>query len=130
MKKPFLFIFALFLGSALLVSCGAKKVETKAEPVEAPVQEKVLHYTVKPHDTLWDIAGRSSMYGDSFQWPLLFKTNRDKIQDPDLIYPQQDFEVHLTVPADEVKNARDLASKTGPYKKHAKPRAKLPIDYF
>ncbi len=130
MKKSLLFISALFLGSALLVSCGAKKVETKTEPTEAPVQDKVIHYTVKPHDTLWDIAGRSSVYGDSFQWPLLFKSNRDKIQDPDLIYPQQDFEVHKTVSDAEVKNARGLASETGKYQKHAKPRAKLPIDYF
>jgi len=133
MKKSFLFIFTLFLGSVLMVSCGTKRVETqvpKEAPTEEPTPDQILHYTVKPHDTLWDIAGRSTMYGDSFQWPLIFKTNRDKIQDPDLIYPQQDFEIHKTISADEMKNARHLSSETGPYKKHAKPRAKLPIDYF
>jgi LysM repeat protein len=124
-----------FLGSALMVSCGTKRVETEVPkeapaPTEQPTPDSILHYTVKPKDTLWDIAGKSSMYGDSFQWPLIFKTNRDKIQDPDLIYPQQDFEIHKTVSPDEVKNARDLSSKTGKYQKHAKPRAKLPIDYF
>ena len=137
MKKSFLFIFALFLGSALMVSCSAKRVENTEVPKEAPTEVKaevtpdtMMHYTVQPKDTLWDIAGKSSIYGDSFQWPLLFKSNRDKIQDPDLIYPKQDFEVHKTVSADEVKNARKLSSETGKFKKHAKPRAKLPIDYF
>jgi hypothetical protein len=133
MKKAFLFIFTLFLGSALLVSCGAKHVETdvpQAAPTEQPTQDTMMHYTVKPKDTLWDIAGKSSIYGDSFQWPLIFKTNRDKIQDPDLIYPQQDFEVNKTVPTDEVENAKKLASQTGKYKEHKKPLKKLPLDYF
>src|SRR5580704_6646431 len=110
MKKAFLFIFALFLGSVLMISCSAKRVENTDVPKEAPTaeqtQDTVIHYTVKPHDTLWDIAGKSSIYGDSFQWPLIFKTNRDKIQDPDLIYPQQDFEVNKTAPTDEVEKAK------------------------
>src|SRR5580658_1261653 len=133
MKKAFLFIFTLFLGSALLVSCSPKHVETdvpQAAPTEVPTQDTVMHYTVQPKDTLWGIAGKSSIYGDSFQWPLIFKTNRDKIQDPDLIYPQQDLEVNKTVPTDEVANAKKLASETGKYKEHKKPLKKLPLDYF
>ena len=133
MKKVFFFIFTLFLGSVLMVSCGTKRVETdvpQAAPTEEPTPDTMIHYTVKPKDTLWDIAGKSDIYGDSFQWPLIFKTNRDKIQDPDLIYPEQDFEVNKTVPADDAENAKKLASQTGKYKEHKKPRKKLPIDYF
>jgi hypothetical protein len=134
MKKSLLFIFTLILGSTLMISCGAKRVENtdvpKQAPTEEPTPDTVIHYTVQPNDTLWAIAGKSSIYGDSFQWPLIFKSNRDKIQDPDLIYPKQDFEVLKTVSGDEVKNARKLSSETGKFKKHAKPRAKLPIDYF
>jgi hypothetical protein len=134
MKKAFLFSFTLLVGSVLLVSCGTKRVDT--EVPQAPTEAKaevtpvVMHYTVKPKDTLWDIAGKSSTYGDPFQWPLIFKSNRDKIQDPDLIYPQQDFEVEKTVPTSEVETAKKLASETGKYKEHKKPRKKLPIDYF
>ena len=133
MKKAFFFVFTLFLGSILMVSCGAKHVETEvpaAAPTEEPTADKVIHYTVQPKDTLWEIAGKSNIYGDSFQWPLIFKTNRDKIQDPDLIYPQQDFEVNKTVPTDEVEQAKKLASETGKYKEHKKPLKKLPLDYF
>ena len=129
MKKTFSLIFSLFLGAALMVGCGAKK-EVVSQDSEKPVKDSVLHYTVKKHDTLWDIAGRSSMYGDSFQWPLIFKSNRDKIQDPDLIYPKQNFEVHKNVSASAVSEARDLSSKTPKYKPHSKPASKLPVDYF
>jgi hypothetical protein len=130
MKKAVWVIFTLLIGSALIAGCGTKRVETQQVPTEEPTPETIIHYTVSPHDTLWDIAGRSSTYGDSFQWPLIFKANRDKIQDPDLIYPQQDFEVHKAIPADEVEKARKLSSETGKYKEHKKPRKKLPIDYF
>jgi nucleoid-associated protein YgaU len=130
MKKTFSLLFTLVLGTALMVGCAAKKMETKEEPTEAAPKTEVLHYTVVPHDTLWDIAGRSKMYGDSFQWPLIFKANRDKIQDPDLIYPKQDFEVQKNIPSDAVSEARKLSSETPKYKKHAKPVKKLSVDYF
>ena len=130
MKKTFSLISALFLGAALMVGCGAKKEVVSQEPEAKPVKDQTLHYTVKKNDTLWDIAGRSSVYGDSFQWPLLFKANRDKIQDPDLIYVKQDFEYHKNVDSADKKEARGLASKTPKYKKHSKPVSKLPIDYF
>ena len=122
-----------------MVSCSAKHVETTEVPKEAPAvvaptaeptPDTVVEYTVKKHDTLWDIAGRSSMYGDSFQWPLIFKSNRDKIQDPDLIYPKQNFEIHKNIAVEQVKEARSLSSKTPKYKKHSKPSSKLPVDYF
>jgi hypothetical protein len=139
MKKSLFFIFTLILGSTLMISCGAKRVENTevpkeavvaAAPTEQPTPDTTMHYMVQPKDTLWDIAGKSSIYGDSFQWPLIFKSNRDKIQDPDLIYPQQDLSVLKTVSGDEVKNARKLSSETGKYKEHKEPRKKLPIDYF
>jgi hypothetical protein len=141
MKKSLFFIFALILGSTLIISCGAKRVENTEVPKEAaapeaaaptaePTPNTTMHYTVQPKDTLWDIAGKSIIYGDSFQWPLIFKSNRDKIQDPDLIYPRQDLTVLKTVSADEIKNARKLSSETGKYKEHKEPRKKLPIDYF
>ncbi len=131
MKKTFSLISALFLGTVLMVGCGAKK-EVVSQDSETPkaAPDEIVQYTVKKHDTLWDIAGRSSMYGDSFQWPLIFKTNRDKIQDPDLIYPKQNFEVHKTVSSSAKSEARKLSSETPKYKQHSKPASKLPVDYF
>jgi len=49
--------------------------------------------TVQPGFTLWRIARDS--YGDGVLYVQVFEANRDKIRDPDLIYPGQVF----TVPA-------------------------------
>lgn len=52
-----------------------------------------MDYTVVRGDSLWRIAGRSSVYGDPYQWPLIYKSNADKIRDADLIHPDQEFSI-------------------------------------
>lgn len=53
-----------------------------AEEVQAP--EKVIRYTVKEGDTLWDIS--QAILSDPFLWPKVWRNN-PYIQNPDLIYP-------------------------------------------
>ena len=43
--------------------------------------------TVQSGDSLSKIAKRE--FGDANQWKEIFEANRDKISDPDLIYPGQ-----------------------------------------
>ncbi len=50
-------------------------------------------YTVVRGDNLWDISGKDSIYGNPYQWPLIYKANADQIKDADLIYPGQVFEI-------------------------------------
>jgi nucleoid-associated protein YgaU len=50
-------------------------------------------YTVMAGDSLWAISGKSEVYGNPYQWPLIYKANRDKINDADLIYPGQEFDI-------------------------------------
>lgn len=50
-------------------------------------------YVVERGDNLWDISGKDEIYGNPFQWPLIYKANRDKINDADLIYPGQEFAI-------------------------------------
>ena len=40
---------------------------------------------------MWDIA--ASHYGDPTRWPQIYGANRDRIRDPDLIYPGQRFAI-------------------------------------
>jgi nucleoid-associated protein YgaU len=40
-------------------------------------------------DCLWNIAGKKGIYDDSWKWKRIYMANRDKIRDPDLIYPRQ-----------------------------------------
>ena len=48
-------------------------------------------YTVIPGDCLWLIASYLSIYSDAKRWPEIYEANKDKISDPDLIYPNQEF---------------------------------------
>lgn len=86
-------------------------------------------YSVVAGDSLWRISGKSKIYGDSFQWPLLFKANRDIIEDPDLIYPRQKFSIKKNYTQTEIDDAIEKAKETPPYEPHTLPRKKLPIKY-
>jgi nucleoid-associated protein YgaU len=56
------------------------EIETYQEPVYD-------YYTVKKGETLWDIAGRPEVYGNSSKWKVIFNANKDKIKKPSLIKP-------------------------------------------
>ncbi len=51
-------------------------------------------YTVIKGDYLWKIAKFWWIYRDGRKWRIIYEANRDKIKDPDLIYPKQ----VLTIP--------------------------------
>jgi hypothetical protein len=48
-------------------------------------------YTVQQDDWLARIAGYWEIYDDYKRWPVLFEANRNKINDPDLIFPEQEL---------------------------------------
>ena len=48
-------------------------------------------YLVVGGDNLWTIAGQDGIYGNPFQWPLIYKANSGQIKDADLIFPGQYF---------------------------------------
>ncbi len=56
-------------------------------------EEAVTMYTVVKGDHLWGIARKPEHYGNGFAWPMIYKANRDKIKNPDLIYPKQVFSI-------------------------------------
>ncbi len=58
--------------------------------VEEPTE---VNYTVVKGDYLWKIAKKPDFYGNGFAWPMIYKANRDKIKNPDLIYPKQVFTI-------------------------------------
>jgi nucleoid-associated protein YgaU len=69
--------------------------EAPAELAEAAPAAPVT-ITVQPGFTLWGIA--QERYGDGVMYVQVFEANRDKIRDPDLIYPGQVFAVPEGVP--------------------------------
>jgi len=54
-------------------------------------------YTVgswaKNRDCLWNIAKKPEIYNDAWQWKKIYLANKNKIKDPDLIYPKQVFKI-------------------------------------
>lgn len=56
-------------------------------------EEPVTMYTVVRGDHLWGIARKPEHYGNGFAWPMIYRANRDKIKNPDLIYPKQVFSI-------------------------------------
>jgi len=84
------------------------------EPVTDPMQVYKAEYdalpvshTVTKGECLWWIAEYKHVYNDPFMWPLIYKANRGKIKNPDLIYPGQQFEVpRYGFDLEDVKAAR------------------------
>lgn len=58
-----------------------------ARPAPAPQAPAIRTYTVIKGDSLSKIA--KQFYGDANRWQRIFEANKDKIKDPDLIYPGQ-----------------------------------------
>jgi nucleoid-associated protein YgaU len=56
-------------------------------------------YTVVPGDYLIKISGMPRIYSDEARWKRIFRANRDKIDDPNLIYPDQIFLIPRDVPS-------------------------------
>jgi nucleoid-associated protein YgaU len=74
---------------------AAMQTETMTEEVvvEEMVNESpyIGGYLVVGGDNLWTIAAQDSIYGNPFQWPLIYKANSGQIKDADLIFPGQYF---------------------------------------
>lgn len=71
-----------------------KGIENLLERVKAKVPEPVNDvYTVLRSDYLWKISGKDDIYDDPYQWVKIWSANRNQINNPDLIYPEQKFDI-------------------------------------
>lgn len=89
------------------VGCaGTTEEAQEPEPTQAPAPEPepmpeptgpeisdMSQYTVVGGDNLWDISAKSEVYGNPYQWPLIYKQNSNQIEDADLIYPGQVLDI-------------------------------------
>ena len=136
-------VFGLGLVVMLACGCAAKKMDVTDVP-QTPAAEQATptvttpsvsasaaeQYVVQTGDTLWAISDHEGIYADSTQWPLIFKTNRDEIQDPDQITPGQVLVIQKGQSSAQIDHAKLLANNTPAFVKHVEPRNPLPIDYF
>lgn len=73
-------------------------------------------YTVMRGDNLWTISAKGSVYGNPFHWPLIYRANRDKISDPDLIYPGQQFAIDRNASEQAMLDAAHHARTRGAWR--------------
>jgi len=63
----------------------------QAEEAKKAAEPQPHIYVVQPGDSLSKIA--KAIYGDAQRWPAIFEANKDKIKDPNLIYPGQELRI-------------------------------------
>jgi len=97
-------------------------VQKKSPPPPSPeeiyrmkYQKLPTSHTVVKGECLWWIAEYKQIYNDPFMWPLIYKANRDKIKDPDLIYPGQVFRIPREFSLEDLKISRKSAGAPRPY---------------
>jgi len=52
-----------------------------------------VRYIPENRDCLWKIAGYKKIYNNPRLWPKIYRANKGKIKNPDLIYPGQVFKI-------------------------------------
>jgi LysM repeat protein len=90
-----------------------KRYNEEQGSVETPEESTDSEYTVVSGDNLWNISGSNEVYGNPYQWPLIYKANSDQIKDADLIFPGQVFSVPSASSADEIDAAVQHAKTRG-----------------
>lgn len=95
---------------------AAAEVKPAPAPAPAPAAKSNDTYNVVRGDHLWGISGKSTIYGNPYAWPLIFKANRDKIRDADLIEPGQVLAVERNASSGDVDAAVQHAKTRGAWK--------------
>ena len=140
MKRLNLAWKVLLLGVVLAVASGCATTKEEIAGVDAPdaqpkekpampgemasegmVKEEVMvveeegltQYTVLRGDNLWDIASYRVIYGNPYQWPLIFRANQDQIADADLIQPGQVLVIPRESAASQIEMAIQHARSRG-----------------
>jgi len=104
------------------VTKKAEKEVEKKKPTPTPMEKYKQKYKELPTqhkvvkgECLWWIAEDEQIYNDPFMWPLIYKANKNKIDDPDLIYPKQNFSIPRQFELNELQQSRKSAGAPKPY---------------
>jgi len=67
--------------------------EENEDEVGAGWKTYKVRYIPENRDCLWKIAGYKKIYNNPRLWPKIYRANKAKIKNPDLIYPGQVFKI-------------------------------------
>lgn len=89
-----------------------KPMVEEAEVVPEPLMVTDDIHVVTSGQSLWSIAGLSSIYNDPFRWPLIYARNKS-IEDADLIFPGQELSIRRDLGRDAIDAAVMHAKNRG-----------------
>lgn len=70
-------------------------IEGKLTQVKNKLPKAVYdEYSVVVGDYLWKISGKADIYDNPMQWMRIYSYNKEQINDPDLIFPEQILKIH------------------------------------
>ena len=87
---------ALMLALGFVLGTGAPRAQT-------------IEHVVASGDSLWSIAAKTDVYADPYLWPVIYRFNRDQIQDPGMIYPEQRLQIPVAIDSETRQAARQEA---------------------
>lgn len=91
----------------------AERALNSLTALNTELQVAEIIYTVVSGDSLWGISAKDEIYGNPYWWPLIYKNNIGKINDPDLIYADQQFNIDTHPLINDVKSAVQQAYDRG-----------------
>ena len=91
---------------------GTAEVADATAP-ESWTPSPLTMWVVHKGEHLWGISAHGKVYGDPYQWPLLFKRNRHQIEAADLIYPGQVLHIERDLSNEEINRAIEHAKTRG-----------------
>jgi LysM repeat protein len=96
-----------------IAAAKAEEIKQAMLKAEAEKAKEAEMYTVSKGDSLWKISDKK--YMNPFMWPLIYWANKDKIKDPDLIFPGQMFKVRNDYTGVEKDDAIKFSKNRGPW---------------
>ncbi|HPD18993.1 MAG TPA: LysM peptidoglycan-binding domain-containing protein [Candidatus Goldiibacteriota bacterium] len=126
MKKNFLISLAGLLifnilffngcgGTSQKISSAADEESQVMEEAKASAREALPStYIVEDGDTLWSIAKKPEIYGNKYQWPLIYDANRDILDSYNSpLQEGQKLIIPRNVSALEIETAKERAKELG-----------------
>jgi nucleoid-associated protein YgaU len=93
-------------------------MKSRVQALEAEIAELEAlptEWTVKKGESLYKISGYEEIYSDPVKWPRIYRANRDRIEDPWLIFPGWVLRIPRGLPTSHVVIEGEYLGKIAGY---------------